>query len=300
MVDGAGFEPASSARNFIELTDNKIDEIIGKFSEWLEVDELRKRGTIQHHVSWIKRLLKENMKYPLNIEDYRSFLKKWKSKVGVYHYSNLVKAVRVFTRFLGCEQIGRSFKFPRIDRPIIVVKKKAELRKFYYEGLQRLDDRTFFLLLATSGLRRHEAAELRLKDIDLEMGMVIPNSGEINVRGTKNTFVTFINSEAKSVLKQLIASLKIREDDNIFGKGFGKSGITYRWKKASKRSGIRFVPQMLREWFCNEMGRLGVADRYIDAVCGRVPRSILARHYTDYSPEQLKQIYDKADLKVLG
>jgi len=48
------------------------------------------------------------------------------------------------------------------------------------------------------------------------------------------------------------------------------------------------------------MGRLGVPDRYVDAFCGRVPRSVLARHYTDFSPEKLKEIYDKARLKVLS
>ena len=43
----------------------------------------------------------------------------------------------------------------------------------------------------------------------------------------------------------------------------------------------------------------GISDSYVDAFCGRVPRSILAKHYLDYSPEKLKAIYDKADLKVL-
>lgn len=38
---------------------------------------------------------------------------------------------------------------------------------------------------------------------------------------------------------------------------------------------------------------------YIDAFCGRTPKSVLARHYSDYSSEKLKQIYDKANLKVL-
>ena len=38
-----------------------------------------------------------------------------------------------------------------------------------------------------------------------------------------------------------------------------------------------------------EMGMLGVADRYIGAFCGRVSKSVLARHYTDYSPEKLKR-----------
>lgn len=59
------------------------------------------------------------------------------------------------------------------------------------------------------------------------------------------------------------------------------------------------TPQDLRFWFANEMRRLGVQSEYVDAFCGRIPRLILARHYTDYSLENLKQIYDKAGLKIL-
>jgi hypothetical protein len=47
------------------------------------------------------------------------------------------------------------------------------------------------------------------------------------------------------------------------------------------------------------MGELGVADRYVNAFCGRVPRSVLARHYTDFNPERLKRIYGGAGLRVL-
>lgn len=46
--------------------------------------------------------------------------------------------------------------------------------------------------------------------------------------------------------------------------------------------------------------RAGVQDRYIDAFCGRVPGSILARHYGNYSPEVLKEIYEKAEIKILS
>jgi len=282
------------------LKDSELNEILEKFSEWLEVDELRKPRTIQHHTGWIKRLLSEVRIYPPKIEDYRGFLRKWKRNSGVYHYSNAIKAVRVFTLFLGCEQIGKSFKFPKIDRPIIVVKKKSELKKFYSIGLSQLGDKALFLVLATSGLRHHEATGLRLKDVNIEKSMIIPNNGKGTFRGTKNTFVTFFNSEAKRILRQFISSQEIGEKDKIFRKGFGKSGITYRWHKASDKSGVKLKPSDLRDWFCNEMGKLGVADRYIDAFCGRVPRSILGRHYTDYSPELLKEIYEKADLKIIG
>jgi intergrase/recombinase len=48
------------------------------------------------------------------------------------------------------------------------------------------------------------------------------------------------------------------------------------------------------------MGNLGVGNRYVDAFCGRVPNSVLARHYTDFSSDRLKEIYDKAEIRVLS
>ncbi|MGF3499613.1 MAG: integrase, partial [Candidatus Methanosuratincola sp.] len=67
-----------------------------------------------------------------------------------------------------------------------------------------------------------------------------------------------------------------------------------------RNQGVKVTPKVLRFWFANEMARLGVPDRFIDAFQGRIPRSVLARHYTDYSLENLKAIYDRAELKVLS
>jgi intergrase/recombinase len=47
------------------------------------------------------------------------------------------------------------------------------------------------------------------------------------------------------------------------------------------------------------MLRLGVSETYVDAFCGRVPKSVLARHYTDFSPEKLKEVYGKAEVRFL-
>jgi len=63
--------------------------------------------------------------------------------------------------------------------------------------------------------------------------------------------------------------------------------------------GLSSPSQLLRLWFISEMARPKAPDGYVDAFCGRVPMSIPAMHYTDYSPETLKEIYDKASLKVL-
>jgi len=47
------------------------------------------------------------------------------------------------------------------------------------------------------------------------------------------------------------------------------------------------------------MGKALIPDRFIDIFQGRTPRNVLAKHYTPQGIRLLKDIYDKADLKVL-
>jgi hypothetical protein len=61
-----------------------------------------------------------------------------------------------------------------------------------------------------------------------------------------------------------------------------------RLETRSEKTGIDITPQTLREWFCCEFGSLGVPDRYVDAFCGRLPKTVLARRYTDYSPQRAR------------
>ena len=71
------------------------------------------------------------------------------------------------------------------------------------------------------------------------------------------------------------------------------------WKTAREKTGMNITPQKLRQWFCSEMMSRGVSETYVDAFCGRVQKSVLARHYTDYSPGKLGDLYWKAEIRVL-
>lgn len=71
------------------------------------------------------------------------------------------------------------------------------------------------------------------------------------------------------------------------------------WKSAREKIGIDITPQKLSQWFCSEMLRLGVSETYVDAFCGRVPKSVLARHYTDFLPQKLEAIYERANIRTL-
>ena len=124
--------------------------------------------------------------------------------------------------------------------------------------------------------------------------MIVPVTHEGN---TKKSYLSFYNKECECHLKRYLESRK-----DLDSRLFILNESTQReiFKRCSKISSIKITPQILRKWFCCEMANLGVQDRYVDAFCGRVPQSVLARHYTDYSPERLKEIYDKANISVLS
>jgi len=125
--------------------------------------------------------------------------------------------------------------------------------------------------------------------------MIIPELNSYASR-TKRCWYSFFNDETKNILEKYLNEYEI--DDRIFPV---KKRVAQKYfDRAKRRTGLRINAKTLRQWFCCQMGELGVPDRYIDAFCGRVPRSILARHYTDYSPDRLKRIYDKANLRVLS
>ena len=192
------------------------------------------------------------------------------------------------------EHLVKTFRFPPKAFSLIVVPAKEQLQKFY-NAINNLRGETLFLLQATSGRRLNEALSTKVTNIDLDKRMITPELNSYASR-TKRCWYSFFNDETKNILEKYLNEYEI--DDRIFPV---KKRVAQKYfDRAKRRTGLRISAKTLRQWFCCQMGELGVPDRYIDAFCGRVPRSILARHYTDYSPERLKRIYDKAKLRVLS
>ena len=146
-------------------------------------------------------------------------------------------------------------------------------------------------------MRKNEIIFLKLEDLDLDKRMIIP---ALQTGYTKRSWIGFFNEEAKDVLVAYLD--KCRENPQFFRKVrvFNPSKNPTMWNVAREKTGLQITPKVLRDWFCCQMGELSVPDRYIDEFCGRIPKSVLARHYTDYSPERLKRIYDKAKLTILS
>jgi len=282
MVGRTGFEPAT-------FCTSSTSSSLKDFYDFQVVDLQRAKTTAKEKVYYIKKFFNEVKIDPkaVRVEHIRQYLKTQNCSCHVY--KNLLGALKVFFRdFLNSPEVVKSFKFPRPVFKPKIVPTREEMQRFF-DSIDTKIGRALFLFYASSGLRKNEVLWLNKDCIDFEKRMIVP-TGHSGV--TKTSYVSFYNRETEQALN----TIELGED-----RLFNVSDRQYKkiWKLAKKRSGLHITAQKLREWFCCEMGALGVSDRYIDAFCGRTPKSVLARHYTDYNPEKLRIIYENAKLKVL-
>jgi len=129
------------------------------------------------------------------------------------------------------------------------------------------------MIYATTGLRRDEILSLKLENIDFSKQKTTPDNHEGE---TKKSWVSFYNDEAERVVKEYLATKKSSKSQRLFP--MQREEAIELWRIARDKTGIGITSQRLRQWFCSEMLRLGVSETYVDAFCGRVPKSVLARH----------------------
>ena len=298
-----GFEPRTSHTPGANLRPNWTDKKtkvsyhlpfnMKDFSDFLEVDLGLARSTVNKHIKRLTQLL-DYVNKPLdqiNTKDIRGFLKAMKGEYVESSYSSFIKMLRrVFRDYLGREELIRTFKFPTVNPKPKVLPTKKELTRFY-DAIEHPIVRTLFLLWCTTGLRTAEAFNLRKENVRPDLCMVTPKQ---HAGSSKLSWFTFYNGEIKEDMERLWneANPRIFRTSN--------KTLKKEWKKAREKTGLHITPKDLRAWFAEEMSDLGLADRYIDAFCGRMPKTVLARHYSDYSWKKQKKRYDKAGLKVLS
>ncbi len=270
--------------------------MVDRFERFLRIDLNQAERTIKKHLWEIGRLLKWlGPRESFSVDDLRSYLALFQDKSPATR-ANVLKSLRVFfNHFLHRSDLVESFRFPKESFTPRQLPSKDSLRRFF-DALDNDRERAFFLLAASSGLRRSELLSLRRDDLDLDNRLIVPKNAHQNA-STKNSWISLFNNEAETYLRRYLEN---RKNDSNELWHVGETAFRKAFKKASQVSGVKLTPQDLRFWFANEMSRLSVSDRIIDALQGRTPRSILARHYSDFSSERLKEAYDMANLTVLN
>jgi len=245
----------------------------------------RYRNNVERFFRYVKKKVDE-----VTREDIREFFLHVKSRAES-HKDYLSALKRFFRDYLGLSLMD-SFRYPKKNWKVRWVPSKEELKRFY-QALPNIRGRAIFLFYATTGLRKMEVLSLRLSDIDFSRRMVIPRKKSSR---TKHTFVTFYNEECEKVLMEYLSSRK-ENSNRLFAISHEK--FCEIWRVGYQKTSIKITPRVLRRWFATEMARKGVSIVYIDAFQGRVPQTILAKHYIDFSIENLKKVYEKADLRIL-
>jgi len=293
MAGPPGIEPGT----FGLRVDRDIHIDLVEFRDFLLVDEQKSEVTARDYPALVRRFL-TSVNYPITVDSVRAYLKRVKEACSRDHYALTLSALKAYLgRYKGIPQLVSSFKFPPKTIKPKDIPEKTELQRFY-EALDSPIMKAYFLLTASSGLRKGEVLSFRVvSDVDFKVRMLRP----YNHKGsTKHSWVSFYNKEAEKVLNEFRSKLNKRQTKSDKLLPISNRDFKREWKATQERTGLKITSKTLRDWFAEEMGKLGVADRYIDAFQGRAPKSVLARYYSDYSPEKLRQIYEKANLKLLA
>ena len=286
------------------LPTNNIEVMLNDYSKFMRINLQLSKTTVIGYRSLLRKFLKTVFKNPITRTNIRDFLEAYSNDYpNKYSYANMLKVLKVFFREYLNSNIMKNFKFPKIGFSPKIIPTKEALQRFYYAidsayKIDLLKQQTLFLMFATSGQRRNEILGLYINDIDLENKMLVP---KMHTGVTKKSWVGFFNEECKQKLLEYLDycrnNYRCRTKRRLFNFWFKDKSTL--WKSARQKTSLRITPQTLRQWFSVEMAEKGVQDRYVNAFTGKTPKSVLERYYTDYSPERLKKIYDKADIHVL-
>jgi integrase len=206
---------------------------------------------------------------------------------------NYIKTLRRYFRdYRGDPNRVKTFRFANSISPPPWCPSRSDLQRFFAE-IEGEKERALFLMYASTGRRRNEILDLKMTQVNIDERTVYPTGGSCS----KRTWYSFFNDECREALEEYLGTRKAPNNEKLFP--LGSKNLHLLFCEAREETRLTITPKVLRFWFANEMARLGVPDRFIDAFQGRIPRSVLARHYTDYSLENLKAIYDRAGLRVL-
>ena len=262
----------------------------------MRVDLALSDSTIMGYVSKLRKFLSFTNKPidEITKDDVRNFLEAMKEKYALNSYCNFLKALsKLFKDYLGKPELS-NFKYPSIPfKPKMLNFEKADLGKFY-NAIENTEVQMLFLGYCVTGLRRDDLLYLEKSELNTEKRMIIKNNGS----QTKHRWISFYNEELANLLHPYLEA-KNNNNDRVFSLSRVTVFDKY-WYNARSKTKIDITSKDLRTWFCVEMTNLGVPDKFIDAFCGRTPKTVLAKHYTDYSPKRLKAIYDKAQLRILS
>jgi len=158
-------------------------------------------------------------------------------------------------------------------------------------------DFVMLALLYSTGLRRTELAELKLKDLNLTAGLIT-----VIGKGNKERVVPVGDNTAGDVKKYLVAREKFLKEKkktttemflNKSGQKLTVRSINRLVKSLAQKHGINFTPHTLRHTFATHLLENGADLMLIKEILGHASLSTTQK-YTHVTAESMKKQYQAA------
>ncbi len=221
--------------------------IIEDFRRFLTIEHQLTERTVKDHKNILSKFLQTYDGSRITRRDIQDYLSKIENKNG---YRNNLSTLKIFFRdFERMPSIIDGFRFPKTMLSPKMIPTKEELQAFH-NAIDNLRDKTVFLFFATSGLRREELLNITFDEVDLQKRMLSPRSNGT----TKLTWISFYNSEAEGLLSEYLQKRNTKSK-RLFP--HSEAEVKKIWFKARQQTKLNITPQVLREWFAEEMSNRG-------------------------------------------
>ena len=271
-------------KRFITIAD--YESTISGYESFAESKLGINSGTIKNHVAVLRKFL-EFIKGSITEDTVRDYL----DSVDESRQSNHLKALRRFLRDylkLGNWINDIQFKTQKTKLKTQRLPSNSELSTFC-AALETLEIQLVFFICFNSGLRINETLQIESGKIDYSLNCI--DVSDIHEGDTKSSWFGFFTTQTAEYLESHV------NDNYLDGKIFD---VTYdqvyaEFKRVSEITGIQLTPKSLRMIFVERCIDAKMDKNVIDIFEGRIPKGVQSKIYRNYSPERLKEHYDKVE-----
>jgi len=208
-------------------------------------------------------------------------------------YRNTLASIKAMFELLGAKDRIAEFKYKAVMPSFSIATPNLEDMVKFGKAIHHKRTKIYYYLGCVSAIRPEHLLRLRKSLFDKQNNMI--NTFQ-KTFGKKNFFGSFYTNEVKPMIEQYLDTLPM--DSLLFP--YAYRFVQDEFERASKRSGIKITPKMMRKFSTNWLRRHGMISEDVDFITSHMPKSVVAKHYLDIS--RIKSEYDKAtqNLKLLS
>ena len=293
------------------LQRDNISDLIDQFINYMRIERGVSENTIEAYSRDLRGLAdfiknKGISLKQINIDILTEYINHLSKRLSRRSLARSISAIRTFFKFLILEGIihenpARFLEVPKISKTLPGILNEHEIELLLNQPSSStpigLRDKAMIELLYATGVRVSELVNLKLSDIDLNVGYI-----KVRGKGSKERFVP-IGEKAISVLKEYIDKARAKFDKkkgspylflNNRGKPFSRQGFWKILKAYARKAGVkkRITPHIIRHSFATHLLKNGADLRSVQMMLGHSDIST-TQIYTHIDRSYLKEVYNR-------